>query len=87
MVLEENVENGLHYSVRDRVMTSHMEIQTTREVLLRQSLEKVYNIVLIHLSEQNSDPELMYDIIAKATGKPVCVAVPGLEVQLSQSPY
>ncbi len=86
-VLEENLRNGLHYSVRDRVMTSHMEIQTTREVLLRQPLDDVYNIVLIHLSENNSDPELMYEIIAKATGKPVSIALPGLEVQLSQSPY
>ena len=86
-VLEENVRNGLHYKVRDRVMTSHMEVQTTKKVLLNQSLEKVYNIVLIHLSENNSDPKLMFDIIAAATGKPVSIAKPGLELELIKSPY
>ena len=45
-------------------MTSHMELQTTKQVLLNQSLGEVYNIVLIHLSGNNSDPKQMFEVIA-----------------------
>lgn len=82
-ILEYNVEHGLHRCVRDRVLTSHMEIQTTKKVLLNQNLEKVQNIVLIHLSGNNSDPERMKKIISGATGKPVSIAQSGAELELS----
>ena len=82
-ILNYNVENGLHHCVRDRVLTSHMEIQTTKQVLLNQNLDKVQNIVLIHLSGNNSDPKRMKEIISGATGKPVYIAKSGLELELS----
>lgn len=86
-ILDENVRNGLHYKVKERVMTSHMSLQTTKHVLLNQPLESVYNIVLIHLSENNSDPKQMYEEIAKSTGKPISIAKPGLEIELTKNPY
>jgi phosphoribosyl 1,2-cyclic phosphodiesterase len=85
--LNESVKNGLHYSVRDRVLTSHMELQTTKNVLLNQNLSEVHNIVLLHLSSQNSNPEQFFEVIAKATGKPTCIARTGMTLELSKSVY
>jgi len=85
--LAESVKRGLHWSVRERVMTSHMELQTTKKVLLQQSLDEVYNIVLLHLSSQNSDPVLMFNTIAEATGKPVVIARKDLELELNNQIY
>jgi len=85
--LAESVKRGLHWSVRDRVQLSHMELQTTKKVLLQQDLSEVYNIVLLHLSSQNSDPKLMFDTIAKATGKPIVIARKDLELELHNQIY
>jgi phosphoribosyl 1,2-cyclic phosphodiesterase len=85
--LDESVRNGLHWKVKERVLTSHMELQTTKKVLLNQNLSEVHNIVLIHLSGQNSDPQEFFEVIAKATGKPITIAKPGVELELHKNPY
>lgn len=85
--LEESMKNGLHWKVKERVMTSHMELVTTKKVLLNQDLSKVHNIVLIHLSGQNSDPKHFFEVIAKATGKPIVIAKEGVEIELISNPY
>lgn len=85
--LEESVKRGLHWKVRERVLTTHMSLQTTKQVLLNQNLSDVNNIVLLHLSSQNSDPEEIFNVIARATGKPISIAKTGLEIELSKNPY
>ena len=85
--IDESVRNGLHWKVRERVLTSHMELNTTKEVLQAQNLNNVHNILLIHLSSQNSDPEQFYDVIARATGKPVTIAKSGVELELTKTVY
>ncbi len=87
-VINDNVENNItHYKVRDRVLMSHMELQTTIRTLSYQDLTKVDNIVLLHLSGDNSDPELMQRTVARQFGRPVAIAKPGLEVSISINPY
>ena len=83
-----NVENNIiHPKVRDRVLMSHMELQTTIRTLSYQDLTKVDNIVLLHLSGDNSDPDLMKNTVTKQFGRPVAIAKPGLEVSISINPY
>lgn len=86
-VLDRSVENGLHPSVAYRVKGSHMELGTTKEVLLAQNLSNVYNIILLHLSKDNSDPNQFKEVLSKATGKPIQIAEPGLEVEIINKPY
>lgn len=87
-IIDFNVENGIiHHKVRDRVLMSHMELKTTVRTLKYQELSKVDNIVLLHLSEDNSDPERMKQTIVEQCGRPVSIAKPGLEISLTINPY
>jgi ribonuclease BN (tRNA processing enzyme) len=40
---------------RNRVIESHMSIDTAKEILKRNDLSQVNNIILIHLSDGSSD--------------------------------
>lgn len=86
-VLTKSVENGLHPYVANRVKGSHMELQTTKSVLEAQDLSNVYNIVLLHLSDKNSDPGHFKDVLSKATGKPIQIAEKGLELEITNKPF
>jgi len=85
--LAKSIENGLHPSVAKRVIGTHMELYTCRDALLQQDLSNVYNIVLIHLSQNNSDERKFKEVLSKATGKPIQIAKPGLEIELKNKPY
>lgn len=85
--LSESIANGLHPSMRDRLMTTHMELQTCKKVLMGQDLTEVYTILLIHLSSHNSDERQFIETITRATGKPVLTARSGLEIELENKPY
>ena len=83
-IARHNVESGLRPQfVHDRLLTSHMELGEAKEMLKSNNLSAVRNIVLCHLSDENSNEELFIDQVAALTGKPVYVAKPGLEVDLS----
>jgi phosphoribosyl 1,2-cyclic phosphodiesterase len=87
-IINFNVENNIiHPKVRDRVLMSHMELQTTIRTLSYQDLSKVDNIILLHLSGDNSDPELMKDTVIKKFGRPVAIAKPGLSISISINPF
>ncbi|MGV8135870.1 MAG: hypothetical protein AB2L20_11705 [Mangrovibacterium sp.] len=80
-----NIEKGLVPSFqRTRLMSSHMELNTCKEVLRSNDLSSVTNVILLHLSSQNSDEELFTSEIQKTTGKSVYVANPGLSMDLSK---
>jgi len=55
-----------------------MELETTKAVLMAQDLSEVQNIVLIHLSDRNSDKNLFTDQVSVQTGMLVRVAYGGL---------
>ncbi len=83
-ILEDNILKGLeHPSKRERLLTSHMELETTKAVLMAQDLFGVQNIILTHLSDQNSDEGRFVDEIKALTGKPVYAAKAGLSIDLT----
>lgn len=87
-ILDESIANGItEASQRSRLLASHLELQQTAKILQRPELKGVQNIVLLHLSSRNSDPELFRETIEAATGKPVKIARPGLNLELSKTPY
>lgn len=86
--LQHNIDSGLVPAVmRERLMRSHMELQTAKGVLTENDITQVKEIVLIHLSGNNSNAELFKSEIGKATGKPVYVAERGFVMDLSKEPY
>lgn len=87
-ILADNIDNGrIPPILRERLMRSHMEIETTKEILRSNDLSGVRNIVLIHLSSGNSNAKAFTEEITKVTGKPVYAASKGMEIDLSFNPY
>lgn len=77
-IIEERVRNGASPDfLRNRIFKSHMSIETCKKTLLANDLSKVQNIVLIHLSDGNSNAAQFKQIIQAATGKRVYVADAG----------
>lgn len=73
--------------LRDRVLESHMSLQTCMETLKANDLSGVRNIILIHLSDSNSDEARFQKEVQQLTGKQVYVASPGLTINLSKQPF
>jgi len=87
-ILNDNVLNGrIPQVVRKRVLESHMELGTFKEFLSANDLSKVNNIVLIHLSDGNSNARKFKQEIEDLTGKSVHVADSGMELNISQTPF
>lgn len=71
-------------SQRERLMTSHMELNTCKGFLFANDLTNVANIVLLHLSDNNSDEKNFVSEIERQTGKVVYAAHTGLEIELDR---
>lgn len=86
--LEEAIERGYtHPSMRNRLMTTHMELKTVSKFILSHDLANVYNIILLHLSRFNSDRKEFVDTLTGATGKNILIADPGINIELTNNPY
>ncbi|MCK1996467.1 MBL fold metallo-hydrolase [Psychrobacillus psychrodurans] len=69
-VLDVNEQTGrIHPSMRKRVMKSHFSMENVIEFLKANDLTKLQEIWLLHLSDTNSNEELIRNEVAKVTGK------------------
>ena len=66
--------------LRNRVIQSHMSVETCLETLQANDLRAVNNIVLIHLSDRNSDAKVFKQRIEDETLKTVTIATAGLTI-------
>src|SRR5690606_36939467 len=74
--------------LRDRIVQSHMNKDTCKEFLLANDLSSVHNIVLIHLSNSNSDAVIFKKEITELTGKSVYIAEAGQVIDnFNKSPF
>ncbi|WP_142783389.1 MBL fold metallo-hydrolase [Changchengzhania lutea] len=73
--------------LRNRIIKNHMSIDTCESTLLANDLSKVNNIVLIHLSDSNSDALAFKDRITKATQKTVTIADAGVTIEFNVHPF
>jgi len=73
--------------LNDRVLQSHMSIQTCRKTLAANDLSAVQRIVLIHLSDRNSDSARFKREVEEQTGKLVYIADPGLVIPFDKNPF
>jgi len=69
---------------RERLTKSHMELNACKGYLRETDISKVTNIILLHLSDHNSDETRFQSEIAGATGKLVSIARPGLEIDMDR---
>lgn len=83
-LLQAIIDGRTRQSQRDRLMESHMELESCKGVLLANDLSQVSEIVLLHLSDNNSDEEKMVSTIEGATGKAVYAARPGLTIEIGK---
>ena len=71
----------------NHVRQGHMSIETTIEALQANDTTRVMNIVLLHLSQENADPEDFQERVHAATGLPVYIAEPGLRIPFNKAPF
>lgn len=72
---------------KERVKASHQSLATAKEYLKKTDLSEMRNVVLIHLSDSNSDAELFKREIEQVSGKPVTIASKGVVLELSKDIY
>jgi phosphoribosyl 1,2-cyclic phosphodiesterase len=73
-ILDSNVASGkVNQDLRNRIVKSHMELQTVKDMLRANDLSKTEAIYLMHLSDTNADEERFKREIQALTGKIVYV--------------
>lgn len=73
-VMEDNVEKGLlHPALANRISKNHYSLRRLKAFLKRQDLTKTKEIMLLHLSKMNADPERFKQEVEALTGVPVYV--------------
>jgi len=86
---ESILENKLNEKefLRDRIIGSHMSLETLLELLDKNDLRKVNNIVLIHLSNSNSNAIEFNNVVNKATNCNVTVAEANQIIEFNKYPF
>lgn len=67
---------------RSHVMTGHIELQTALDFLRANNNPNLRNVILLHMSDRNSDPDEFVAEAEKVVQCPVWAAEKGLEVDL-----
>ncbi len=84
-ILDRNVLEGRVPAVlRRRVITSHMSIDNTIGILKRSDLSKTKDILLIHLSDGNSNEKEFVTKVRRTTGKTTRAASSGMEMDYNK---
>lgn len=73
--------------LRDRIFQSHLSINTCIRTLQANDLSRVNNIVLIHLSDNNSHEADFKYRVQEATQKTVTVASDGMTIEFNKTPF
>lgn len=82
-ILLKNVRKGIVDPIQaDRVRGSHLSLYRCAKAVMENDLSHTQRIVLLHLSDRNSDAEQFQNTIEAITGRPTYVAAPGLEIEL-----
>jgi phosphoribosyl 1,2-cyclic phosphodiesterase len=73
--------------LRNRILKSHFSLANCKEMLAANDLSAVNNIVLIHLSDSNSNEKQFVSEVYDQTGKNVSAAVNGMEIDFNKTPF
>lgn len=87
-IIQEKVAAGASPDfLRNRIFKSHMSLETCKKTLLANDLSKVQKIILIHLSDGNSNAAEFQNEIQGATGKEVLIADSGMNIPIQKKPF
>lgn len=86
-ILDQRVEQGFNPTLADRIVSDHMSLDTCKSFFNGNDLSKTRNIVLLHLSDSNSNEEQFQKEIHELTKKPTYIAQKGLEIDISLYPF
>ena len=85
-ILDANIAAGkVQPAMRDRLLTSHLELSNCIRYLQTSDLSQVQKVVLIHLSDGNSNETQFVQQVREATGKRVYAANAGMVLQFNAS--
>lgn len=73
--------------LRNRILKSHFSLANCKDMLSANDLSQVNNIVLIHLSDSNSDEKQFKKEIHELTNKNVIVASNGMDIPFLKTPF
>jgi phosphoribosyl 1,2-cyclic phosphodiesterase len=86
--LDANIAAGyVDERMKPRLLQSHFSLEHVKEFLQANDLSQCREIILLHLSSQNSDASQMVKEIKELTGITSKIAEPGLAVELELYPY
>lgn len=87
-ILDSNCASGIiNESLRNRTMKSHFELENVKKFLKQNVSNETKNIVLLHLSDRNSDEELFKKSIYERTKVATRIAEKGLNLNLDLVPF
>lgn len=75
-------EKQLPQTLKSRIIKSHFELDNVKNFLKATDLKQTKEIVLIHLSDGNSNAEQFKREIERLTGKPTYIADKGIELEV-----
>lgn len=82
-ILDENIKAGIiPEPLKKRLLESHFSLDNVKGFLQANDLTEVRKIILMHLSDNNSDAQRMTREISELTKKEVIVADAGMEIDL-----
>lgn len=87
IIADRFISGSINGMVRNRVLNAHMSLQTAKGFLELNDLSKAKNIILIHLSESNADPERFEKEVSQLTGIKTFIAKKGAEISLTENPF
>jgi phosphoribosyl 1,2-cyclic phosphodiesterase len=73
--------------LRNRILKSHFSLENCIDMLKANDLSAVNNIVLIHLSDSNSNEKQFKEEVFNATQKNVTVASNGMIIDFDRTPF
>lgn len=73
--------------LRNRILRSHFSLENCKDMLSANDLSNVNNIVLIHLSDSNSNEKQFHKEVSELTGKTVTVASKGMVIPFNKTPF
>lgn len=82
-----NKKNNDKSFLRDRILKSHLSIQKLIQMLNENDISQVNNIVLIHLSDRNSDKFEFKRKIELSTAKQTTVAQNGIIIDFNKTQF
>jgi phosphoribosyl 1,2-cyclic phosphodiesterase len=87
-ILRANVETGrVPVPLKNRLLESHFSLDNVKEFLRVNDLRECRKIILIHLSDGNSDEARMQREVQELTGIDTVIADKGKEIELELYPF